>query len=133
MPPHASSSLFAPHRWLARDGLWDRAAISLSGLCLIHCVLTLVLVALLSSVGGVLLDPVIHEVGTGLAIGLGVFALGKGVLDHGYIMPAAIGGMGLGMMIGALQLPHGGEEALYTVVGVGILALGHDLNYRATH
>lgn len=133
MHPHAFTSLFAPRRWFARDGLWDRAAISLSGLCLIHCVLTLVLVSLLSSVGGVLLNPIIHEVGTGLAIGLGVFALGKGVLDHGYIMPAAIGGLGLGMMLGALHLPHGGEEVLYTIVGVAILALGHDLNYRATH
>jgi hypothetical protein len=31
-------------------------------------------------------------------------------------------------MAGALTLPHDGSEALYTMVGVGILALGHRLN-----
>jgi hypothetical protein len=31
-------------------------------------------------------------------------------------------------MAGALTLPHDGSEALYTVIGVGILALGHELN-----
>jgi hypothetical protein len=31
-------------------------------------------------------------------------------------------------MSGALTLPHDGTEALYTVVGVAILALGHRLN-----
>jgi hypothetical protein len=29
---------------------------------------------------------------------------------------------------GALTLPHNGSEALTTVIGVGILALGHQLN-----
>jgi hypothetical protein len=43
-------------------------------------------------------------------------------------MPSAIGGLGLGVMAGALTLPHDGGEALYTVIGVGILALGHRLN-----
>ena len=31
-------------------------------------------------------------------------------------------------MAGALSLPHGGNEAIYTVLGVSILALGHRLN-----
>jgi hypothetical protein len=31
-------------------------------------------------------------------------------------------------MAGALSLPHDGSEALFTVVGVLILALGHRLN-----
>jgi hypothetical protein len=47
-------------------------------------------------------------------------------------MPAAIGAMGIGMMAGALTLPHGNVEILYTILGVSILALGHDLNYRAS-
>ena len=32
------------------------------------------------------------------------------------------------VMAGALSLPHDGTEALYTVLGVGMLALGHQLN-----
>jgi len=115
----------------AREGFLDRAAIALSGLCLVHCLATTVLVALLASVGGVLLDPAIHEIGLAIAIGLGMFALGRGIIRHGYMMPAAIGGLGLGVMAGALTLPHGGLEVVYTIVGVAILALGHDLNRRA--
>ena len=109
----------------------DRMAIGLSGLCLVHCLATSVLLALVASAGSVLGAPWIHEVGLGLAMIMGAIALGRGILDHGYSMPSAIGGLGLGVMAGALTLPHDGTEALYTVVGVGILALGHRLNYIA--
>lgn len=113
----------------------DRIAIGVSGLCLVHCIATSVLLALMSAAGGVLLSPVIHEVGLALAIVLGAVALGRGVLEHGYMLPAAVGAFGLGMMAGALSLPHGAGngEALWTVLGVGVLAFGHDLNYRAAH
>jgi hypothetical protein len=47
------------------------------------------------------------------------------------MMPVAIGGLGLGVMAGALTLPHDSGEIVYTIVGVAILALGHDLNRRA--
>ena len=50
---------------------------------------------------------------------MGAIALGRGILEHGYTMPSAVGGLGLGVMAGALTLPHDGTEALYTVVGVG--------------
>ena len=59
---------------------------------------------------------------------LGAIALGRGILEHGYMLPSAIGGLGLGVMAGALTMPHDGSEALFTVVGVMILALGHRLN-----
>jgi len=109
----------------------DRIAIGLSGLCLVHCVGTTVLLALLSAAGGVLGAPIIHEVGLSLAMVMGAIALGRGILEHGYSMPSAVGGLGLGVMAGALTLPHDGTEALYTIIGVGILALGHRLNWIA--
>lgn len=109
----------------------DRIAMGLSGLCLVHCLATTVLLALLSAAGGVLGSPVIHEVGLTLAMGMGAFALGRGILEHGYSMPSAVGGLGLGVMAGSLTLPHDGSEALYTIVGVAILALGHRLNLIA--
>jgi hypothetical protein len=62
---------------------------------------------------------------------IGSFALGRGILEHGFMMPSAIGALGLGVMAGALSLPHGGNEPIYTVVGVMILALGHRLNAMA--
>lgn len=113
----------------------DRFAIGLSGLCVVHCIATSVLVALMSTVGGMLLNPLVHEVGLVLAIVLGALALGRGVLEHGYVMPLAVGSMGLGIMMGAMTLPHdsGAGEAIWTVIGVGLLAFGHDLNRRATN
>jgi hypothetical protein len=110
----------------------DRIAMGLSGLCLVHCVATAVLLGLLASAGGFLGSPIIHEVGLTLAMIIGSFALGRGILEHGFMMPSAVGGLGLGVMAGALSLPHGGSEPIYTVVGVMILALGHRLNAMAT-
>ena len=116
---------------LQMTGTLDRLAIGLSALCLVHCVATVFLLTLLASAGGMLFHPAVHEFGLALAIALGTFALAKGALQHGYILPAAVGGLGLGAMAGALAVPHGGAETVYTMVGVAILALGHDLNRRA--
>ena len=114
----------------------DRAAIALSGLCVVHCIASAVLLAMLSAAGGLLLNPLFHEIGLSIAILLGAGALGRGVMEHGYIMPAAMGSFGLGIMAGAMSLPHEGghgAETLWTVIGVGLLAFGHDLNRRAGH
>jgi len=104
----------------------------LSGLCLVHCVATAVLLAFVSAAGSFLGAPIIHEVGLTLAMIIGAVALGQGILQHGFMMPSAVGGLGLGVMAGALTLPHDGTEAAYTVVGVMILALGHRLNVMAS-
>ena len=106
----------------------DRIAISLSGLCLVHCLASAVLLALLSAASSALGNPLIHEIGLTLAMALGALALGRGIWEHGFMMPSAVGAVGLGVMAGALTLPHDGSEALFTVIGVGILALGHELN-----
>jgi hypothetical protein len=117
--------------WL--EARFDRFAIGLSGLCAIHCVASSVLLALAASAGG-LLDPRIHEVGLSFAMLFGVVALGRGVMNHGYMLPAVVGSAGLGMMAGAISIPHGsGYETVWTLLGVAILALGHDLNRRATY
>lgn len=114
-----------------RSGRIDRLAIGLSGLCLIHCMATAVFVLVLASAGGLLLDPRIHEFGLAFAILLGSLGLGRGIFEHGFMMPSSIGGLGLGTMAGSLTLPHGLNEVLMSVFGVLLLALGHDLNRRA--
>lgn len=118
--------------WEGVDSRFDRIAMGISGLCLVHCVATTVLLTLISSAGG-LLNPAIHEIGLTLAIGMGVIALGRGITTHGYMMPAVVGAFGIGIMAGALSLPHGGFEIFWTLVGVSLVALGHDLNRRATY
>lgn len=110
----------------------DGLAIGLSGLCAIHCLATAVAIGVLSSVAGVLEAPIIHEGGLIVAMVLGAIALGQGALKHGLLLPVAVGALGLGVMAGALSLPHGwGGETVYTILGVALLAFGHELNRRA--
>ncbi|MCL6678285.1 MerC domain-containing protein [Sphingomonas sp. RG327] len=109
----------------------DHVAMGLSGLCLVHCLATAIMLGLLASAGGFLGQPIIHEVGLSLAMILGTIALGRGAMEHGFVLPTAVGALGLGVMAGALTLHEGGNEPLFTMVGVGILALGHRLNFMA--
>jgi len=109
----------------------DRMAMGLSGLCLVHCLATAIVIGLLASAGGFLGSPAIHEIGLVIAMMLASIALGRGILEHGFMLPSAMGGLGLGVMAGSLTLPHGGAEIVYSVVGVLILALGHRLNVMA--
>src|ERR1700733_8604052 len=102
----------------AERGLFDRLAIGLSGLCLVHCITSAVFVVLLASAGGMLLDPRIHEFGLMFAILLGSVALGRGIVTHGFMMPSSVGGLGLGVMAGSLTLPEGGWGTVYTILGV---------------
>lgn len=117
--------MYAPPR-----SFLDRLAIGLSGLCIVHCLATSVLLALMSAAGGVLGSPVFHELGLALAILLGAVALGRGALAHGRLLPTAIGSLGIGVMAGALALPHGAGETLFTIAGVALLATAHLLNHR---
>ena len=112
-------------------GRLDRIAMGLSGRCVVHCVATAVLLGLLASAGGFLGQPIFHEVGLTLAMIIGAFALWIGIRQHGFVMPSMIGALGLGVMAGALSLPHDGREPVYTIVGVMIVALGHRLNVLA--
>ncbi|MEQ1726164.1 MAG: MerC domain-containing protein [Sphingopyxis sp.] len=114
-----------------RAHLADRWGIGLAALCAAHCITTAIVVTALASFGGVFLNPVIHEVGLAIAVVLGAIGLGTGIIRHGYMMPFATGSFGLGMMAGSLSLPHGSGELAATLVGLMVLALGHDLNFRA--
>lgn len=118
-------------RYYLSNGRVDRLAIALSGMCVAHCFVTAVVLGVLASAGGIFASPIFHEVGLVLAILLGAVALGHGALVHGFMMPAAIGSLGLGIMAGAMTMDHGLQESAYTLLGVAILALGHDLNHRA--
>ena len=113
------------------SGRLDRLAMGLSGLCLVHWVTTAVLLGLVASAGGLLGKPIIHEVGLTLAMIIGAVALGRGVREHGFVLPATVGRVGLATMGFALTLHESGQEPLFTVAGVLILALGHRLNVMA--
>jgi hypothetical protein len=109
----------------------DRLAMGLSGLCAVHCVATAILLGLLASAGGLLGKPIIHEVGLTLAMILGALALGRGIREHGFMLPSGVGVIGLGMMAYAMTLHESGYEPVVTILGVSVLALGHRLNMMA--
>lgn len=111
----------------------DRIAMGLSGLCAVHCVATAVLLGLLASAGGLLGKPIIHEVGLSLAMVLGAIALGRGIREHGFILPSLVGTAGLALMAFAMSLHESGYEPAITILGVSVLALGHRLNMMAKH
>ena len=104
---------------------------TLSGLCAVHCVATAVLLGLLASAGGMLGKPIIHEVGLSLAMIIGAVALGRGIREHGFLLPSAVGITGLAIMAYAMSLHESGLEPAFTILGVSVLALGHRLNMMA--
>jgi len=114
---------------LMRDR-FDRFGLLLSGLCAVHCLATLALVAMLGMSGGILLDPALHRFGLALAIAIGAVALGFGFARHGRREPMAIGAGGLTLMALALLTGHGPAEAVLTIAGVSLVASAHWKNVR---
>lgn len=112
-----------------RDRL-DRVGVLLSGLCALHCVLGVLLVSALGLGGQALLAPEIHEIGLALAVLVGVFTLGLGVLRHGQAGPLLIGTGGIVLMASALVVGHGPQEAVLTIAGVALVATAHIRNLR---
>lgn len=112
-------------------GKLDRVGIFLSALCLLHCVLGLVLVAGLGLGAGFFLNPAIHKFGLLLATLVAGVAIGVGAIRHRRPKPFVVAMMGLSFMGGALAVGHGAEEAVLTMIGVGLVAAGHFLNLRA--
>ena len=111
----------------------DRVGIVLSGLCAVHCLLTILVVSSLGLGGGLLLDPAIHKIGLALALIVAAVAIGIGALRHRRRAPFVTAMTGLSFMGGALAVGHGVEEAVLTVIGVALVSLAHVLNLRHAH
>ena len=122
LPPASRSSL--------RRRL-DHIGIGLAGLCALHCLATLVVISALGVGGHFLLDENIHRVGLLLALVVAAVAIGWGLMRHGRALPFLVALTGLVLMAAALLVPHGTDEFLLTLVGVGLVSIGHLLNLRA--
>ncbi len=110
------------------SGLFDQFAITLSGLCLVHCVVSGLLLAMLAASGSALMSPVIHEAGLVVAIILGAASLGPGLLRANDRLPGAIGLVGIAIMATGLAFHSTDLEILCTIVGVALVALAHGLS-----
>ena len=114
------------------SSLLDKSAMTLSGLCLVHCLAgSLVLTAFAASSGW--LGHNVHLVGLMLALPLAAIALWRGVRVHGQLAIAVLGAAGITLMATSLFLRHGeaGEIAL-SIAGVTMLAAAHFWNLRAS-
>jgi len=109
----------------------DQIGIGLAGLCVLHCLLTLMIVSVLGLGGHFLLNENIHRIGLALALAVAALAIGWGMLRHGRMLPFAVAFAGLLLMGIALLVPHGTNEFLLTLVGVAIVSVAHWLNLRA--
>ena len=117
------------------QAITDKAAISLSVLCAIHCLaLPLAVVFLPSAIALSLGDELIHQWMLAAVIPISAFALLMGCRKHQRYRLVIMGGVGLSVMVTAALAGHDllGEtgEKLLTVVGACVIALGHVWNYR---
>ncbi|WDA42265.1 MerC domain-containing protein [Erythrobacter sp. BLCC-B19] len=111
----------------------DYLGIGLAGLCAVHCLLTLVIVSALGLGGHFLLEENIHRIGLGLALVVAAVAMGWGLVRHRRALPFVIALGGLALMAAALIVPHGTNEFVLTLLGVGLVSVAHWLNLRAAH
>jgi hypothetical protein len=117
----------------AKIGRLDRVAIGLSSLCLVHCIATVALTAVLASAGAALANPAWHEVGFTIAMLIGAVALGRGYAAHRDRRPLLLGVAGLALMGVGLLGAEGLPEIAATMTGVVLLALAHRRNAHVGH
>lgn len=112
----------------------DKAAVGLSLVCVVHCLLTPIAIIMLPALGTTFLENESFHFGIlFLVIPTSVYALGLGCRQHGRKQVLAIGLFGLLVLCAILVV---GEETLgeigetvSTIVGASIVALAHVRNY----
>lgn len=114
------------------SSLLDKSAMTLSGLCLVHCLAGTLVLAVFAA-GSEWLNHDLHLVGLLVALPLAAVALWRGVAVHGRIGVAVLGAVGITLMAASLVVGHGAAgEILLSVIGVALLGLAHWWNLRAS-
>jgi len=113
----------------------DKAAISLSLTCALHCLMVPLLVTLFPTTMLLgLQNERIHLFLLALIVPISVFSLTLGCRQHRNLSVVASGVAGVGILFFSALLSHeiGGHtlETVGTVVGSGIVAISHILNFR---
>lgn len=115
----------------ARAAAIDASAITLSGLCLIHC-LALPLMAAFLPVAGVLAEAEwVHKTFVAAALPISGVAILRSWNSPGGSLFAALAIAGLGLLVSAafVESLHDYETPL-TVIGAGLLASAHIWRWR---
>ena len=119
----------------------DRLAMLLSSLCVIHCLLTPILLISIPALAGVsiLNDETFHQVLLFFVLPIGVFALSLGYLHHKNKWVVFVGVFGLTLLSSPLLVEWIGlghevlgeyGEVTITVIASFIIVGAHLINYR---
>jgi hypothetical protein len=106
---------------------WDRFAMGLSALCLLHCVAPPLLIALAPTTARLLgLPEWLHAAAVFLAVPSTAIAMRQGYRHHGAVFPALMGGAGLLLLaFGAFAHETEALEVGATMAGSALLVLAH--------
>ena len=112
----------------------DKAAIGLSLVCVVHCLLTPVAIAMIPALGATFLeDESFHYAVLFLVLPTSLFALSLGCRKHGHFKILMTGLLGLFVLF---LVPILGEDAtgetgekILTVAGAAIIAYAHVRNF----
>ena len=114
------------------SSLLDKSAMTLSGLCIVHCLAGSLLLTVFAA-SGEWMGHGVHMIGLALALPLAAFALWRGIAVHGRLGVGVLGALGIALMASSLFIRHGGTgEVALSVVGVSLLAAAHMWNLRAS-
>lgn len=131
--------LLREHNFLASSSdhtRLDRAAIWLSGLCLIHCLAVPVAFLLAPSVSAWLdtTETQTHWLLFGLALPISAMALSRGYRRQANLMTVSLGSVGLLLMLLGVTHLFGHElEIFLTTVGVIMVMVAHLRNMHGRH
>jgi len=115
----------------------DKFAILLSGVCLLHCLLTPTLITLLPVMysANLVNDELFHQLLLWLVLPTSFIALFLGCRNHKQLAIVATGIVGISILVAVAVLGHelfsNIGEKIATSAGGLVLALSHFLNYRA--
>ena len=123
------------NRFSGQGGILDRAAIALSGLCLVHCLFLPVFIAATPFL--TTLDPGhLHMQMLILVVPVSLFAFALGFRRHRNRPPVAWGLVGLAVLVFGGTVAHARyglvADTMLTVIGSLILAVAHYYNNRLT-
>jgi hypothetical protein len=113
----------------------DKSAITLSTLCLVHCLaLPLVTVILPSMIATAVNQEFFHSLMVICVLPISIYALTMGCKKHNKLSVALYGGLGLACLVAAVLFgeSHLGEvgEKLITTIGSLMIAFAHIQNYK---
>lgn len=112
----------------------DKAAIGLSLVCVVHCLITPIAIVMLPALGATFLeDERFHYAILFLVLPTSLIGLGLGCRKHGHFEILLIGLVGLlvlflVLILGEERIGEMGER-LTTVAGTGIIAFAHVRNF----